>query len=64
MRKEPGVFPECQQGSKSVMVWGTMSYNEISNLMLIIDKQTSITYTEALLHPRLDLVERTVGDTF
>lgn len=46
------------------MVWGGMSYNEVYNLMLITDKQTSVTYTADLRHDLLDFAERTAGNAF
>lgn len=64
MRKEQLVFSKRQQGSKSLMLWRAMSYNEISSLILIDIGQNSVACSEALRDGLLGFAERNVGDAF
>lgn len=64
MEKERLVFSKGQQGGKSLVVWGAMSLDEVSSLMLMRDKHTSVTYSQALRYGPLDLMERPLGYGF
>lgn len=48
LRTEPRYVSRRQQGGKSVMVWGVISYNGVSELVFITKKQDSKVYCNVL----------------
>lgn len=60
-RNETRPFSTRRQGGKSVMVWGAMAYNQLLNLRLSNDIQTSKTYCEVLRDGLLEFCGRECG---
>ena len=64
LRKEPEYFSCRQQGGKSVMVWGAISYYGVSDLVFIKQKQDSKLYCSVLEENLIPFAETYVGETY
>ena len=64
LRREERIFSKRQQGGKSLMVWGSMSYYGLSDLTVIKGNQDSKGYCETLETGLLDFAATTFGETF
>ena len=64
LRREQLIFSKRQQGGRSLIVWGAMSYYVLSDLIVIKWNQDSKGYCDTLETGLLEFAATTLGETF